>query len=229
MADLHPWDLDREQAVALQRKLAGQVRLVDAWPADWKLVGGVDVSHSRFSDVLWAAVVVLETEGWTVVERRHVRRTAGMPYLTGLLSFREAPAILEAFDLLESRPDGVMVDGAGVAHPRRLGIATHLGLWLDLPTVGCAKTRLIGDAGDVGPEKGSTAVLTHRGEPVGHLVRTRDRVKPLYISAGHLISQDRAVREVLDAARGYRLPEPTRQAHAYGNEVRTAAKEAEGR
>ncbi len=143
--------------------------------------------------------------------------------MPGLLSFREAPILLEAFAQLKQRPDVVLCDGQGIAHPRRLGIASHLGLWLKLPTIGCGKTRLTGHAKEPGPAPGDLAPLKDRGEVIGDVVRTKARTKPMYISAGHLIDLPSAVRLVLEACRGYRQPEPTRQAHLKVNEIRRAA------
>jgi deoxyribonuclease V len=217
--DLHPWDLTPAEAVALQRELAGQVDTRSPL-TQCRLVAGVDVSYARFSDRFFAGIVVLELPGVNVVERVGAVRVTPFPYIPGLLSFREAPALLEAFARLQSQPDVVMVDGQGLAHPRRFGIACHLGLWLDLPCMGCAKSLLTGRHKELGPKAGSLAPLVDKGEVVGEAVRTKDRVKPVYVSAGHKIDLPSAVRVVLETCRGYRIPEPTRQAHLYVNALR---------
>jgi deoxyribonuclease V len=140
-----------------------------------------------------------------------------------LLSFREAPALLDVFARLKTRPDVILCDGQGIAHPRRLGIASHLGLWLGLPTVGCAKSRLCGTYDEPGPQRGDRSPLIYRGEVVGAVVRTRARIKPLFVSPGHLCDPDGAVQLVLELTGRYRLPEPARMAHKYVNDLRRAA------
>jgi deoxyribonuclease V len=220
---LHRWDLDPTEAVALQRELAGRVETHTPL-VPCKLVAGADVSYNRFSPIFYAAVVVLRTDDWTVVEEQGAVRESPFPYIPGLLSFREAPVLLEAFAKLETVPDAVMCDGQGIAHPRRLGLASHVGLWLDLPCVGCAKSLLTGKYKEPGKKASSLAPLVDRGEVVGDVVRTKDNVKPLFVSAGHKIDLPSAVRLVLEACQGYRLPEPTRQAHLHVNALRRAGK-----
>lgn len=218
---LHSWDMTPEAAVALQRELAGRVD-TRAPLTHYELVAGADVSYGRFSSRFFAGIVVLRLPALTVVERRGAVRDSPFPYVPGLLSFREAPALLEAFALLEHVPDVIVFDGQGIAHPRRLGIASHVGLWLDRPTVGCAKSLLCGKFQKLGEKAGALAPLVDRGEGVGSAVRTKDRVQPVYVSAGHRIDLPSAVRVVLQTCKGYRLPEPTRQAHLYVNELRRA-------
>jgi deoxyribonuclease V len=216
---LHSWDMTPTQAVALQRELAGRV---DARTPllDCKLVAGADVSYNRFSPTCYAAVVVLRTSDWTIVETQGAVRDTRFPYIPGLLTFREAPVLLEAFAKLRTIPDAVILDGQGQAHPRRLGLTSHVGLWLNLPTVGCAKTRLTGTYREPGLRAGSRTRLIDRGEVVGSVVRTRNDTKPVFVSVGHNIDLASAVRLVLRSCRGYRLPEPTRQAHLHVNELR---------
>jgi deoxyribonuclease V len=217
---LHRWDLSPQDAIALQRELAGRV-VTDMPSEECRLMAGADVSYDRFSSLFFAGVVVLRTDDLSVVERRAARAESPFPYIPGLLSFREAPVVLEAFARLQCRPDALMCDGQGIAHQRRLGLASHLGLWLDLPSIGCAKSRLIGTYREPAPEAGSRSPLMDRGEIVGSVVRTRTGVKPVYVSAGHRIDLDSAVRWVLATCRRYRIPEPTRLAHQYVNAVRT--------
>jgi deoxyribonuclease V len=221
---LHAWDLSPKEAIVLQKELAGQVVLRDEQPAAVRLVAGVDVSCARFGTTVYAAVVLFDLVESTVVERVSARAAEAFPYVPGLLSFRELPVVLEAFRRLRQVPDVVLVDGQGLAHPRRLGIASHLGLWLGLPTVGCAKSRLCGKHEPPGLRRGEWAGLRDDGEEIGRVLRTRDRIKPLYISPGHLVSMERAVQIVLDCGRGYRLPEPTRLAHVESNRLREAAR-----
>ena len=208
-----------EAAVALQRELASRI---DARPPldRCELVAGADVSYNRFSSTVYAGVVVVRLSDGTVVERQGVVGEATFPYIPGLLSFREVPIVLEAFARIQSEPDAVMMDGQGIAHPRRLGLAAHAGLWFDRPCLGCAKSRLIGEHRELGRKAGSSVRLVDKGEVIGRVVRTRDGVKPVYVSIGHKIDLDTAVRIVLRSCRGYRLPEPTRQAHLYVNEMR---------
>jgi deoxyribonuclease V len=211
--DLHPWDVAPREAVVLQRELAARVELQDRVPERLRLVAGVDVSSVRFGSTVHAAVVVYDLAAASVVEVATASAAAAFPYVPGLLSFRELPVILAACRRLQTAPEVVLVDGQGIAHPRRLGIASHLGLWLGVPTIGCAKSRLCGEHAAVGVRRGDAAALLLDGEEVGRVLRTRDRVRPLYVSPGHLVAIGRAAQVVLAAGRGYRLPEPTRLAH----------------
>jgi deoxyribonuclease V len=221
---LHRWDLSPSEAVALQRELAGRV-VTDTPLTECRLIAGADVSYDRGSAEFFAGVVVLRTDDWSVVERRAARAETTFPYVPGLLSFREAPVLLEALRRVESRPDAVVCDGQGIAHPRRLGLASHVGLWLELPCIGCAKSRLTGRYVEPGPGPGSRSPLTDRGAVVGSVVRTRARVQPVFVSPGHRIDLDSSVRWILACCRRHRLPEPTRLAHLYVNEVRTTQAE----
>lgn len=225
LPDLHPWPDDYGEAVEQQRRLAGGVRLSNELPADIRTVAGVDVSYEKHGDRFFAGVVVLSFPEFEVIEEQTAVATVDFPYIPGLLSFRELPVLLDAFRKVERIPDVVLVDGQGIAHPRRFGIASHLGLWLDLPTVGCAKSRLCGDHLDPGMRKGSRVDLIDRGERIGQVVRTRDLVKPLYISPGHRVSVDTATVLALQCCVRYRMPEPTRLAHHLTNRTRKQAKE----
>jgi deoxyribonuclease V len=216
---LHSWDMTIANAPALQLELASRV---DAHTplTGYRLVAGADVSYNRFSPTFYAVVVVLQAEDWSVVEVQGAVRESPFPYVPGLLSFREAPVLLDAFAKVQSEPDVVIFDGQGIAHPRRLGIASHVGLWLERPTVGCAKSLLHGRYEEPGPNVGDVAPLVSRDEVIGEAVRTRKKTKPVYVSAGHLIDLPSSVRVVLASCRGYRLPEPTRQAHLHVNALR---------
>src|SRR5262249_52668823 len=164
--------------------------------------------------------VVIRTAEWTVIEAQGVVREVTFPYVPGLLSFRETPVLLEAFARLQCEPDVIMVDGHGYSHPRRFGYACHLGLLLDRPTLGCAKSRLIGVHKEPGKRVGSLAALTDDGETIGQIVRTKLKTKPVFVSVGHKIDLASAVRVVLASCQGYRIPEPTRQAHLHVNALR---------
>lgn len=207
----HPWDLTPKEAIELQKKIAGRVRLEDVLK-DVSLVAGADV-HFPEKGQACAAVVLLHYPDMAVMESRVAVGRVDFPYVPGLLAFREAPILLEAFAGLSQDPDLVLVDGQGLAHPRRMGLACHIGLYLGVPTIGCAKSRLCGQHEEPGMEKGNWTELVDNGEVIGSVLRTRSGIKPLYISPGHMVDFEAARRWTLDCCRGYRLPEPTRLAH----------------
>ena len=213
---LHDWVVEPTEAVALQRELAGRIIREDSIEEPVRSIAGVDMAINEESGMARAAVVLLSFPELEIMERHVYEEPVRMPYIPGLLSFRELPCILGAFDKLKQRPELVMVDGQGIAHPRRLGIASHLGLWLDLPTIGCAKSILRGnyDKDALGEEPGSWAPLidTRKKEVLGAALRTRAHVNPMFISLGHRISLETSIRYVMACSKGYRLPEPTRQA-----------------
>lgn len=217
---LHGWNLSPADAVLLQRQLAVKVSQHDAIARPIKLVAGADVSYRRRGGQFHAAVVILDYAAMTIQEIVTASGEVDFPYVPGLLSFRELPILLQAFHKLEMVPDVVLADAQGIAHPRRLGLASHLGLWLDLPTIGCAKSRLCGEGPEPQGVRGAWTPLRDAGEEVGRVVRTKDRVRPLYISPGHKTNLQSACDIVLNCCRGYRLPEPTRQAHLLSNRVR---------
>jgi deoxyribonuclease V len=216
---LHAWNLTPKNAVALQRELAGKIDSASPL-AKCDLFAGADVSCNRFASTIFAGVVVWRASDGAVIERQAVVAETDFPYVPGLLTFREAPALIRAFRKLRSTPDVVLVDGQGIAHPRRIGLAAHVGLWLGIPTVGCAKTRLCGRFDPPAEIAGSTSLLVDRDEVVGTVVRTKTRTNPLFVSPGHRIDVAGAVRAVFAGLRGYRLPEPTRLAHVFVNEER---------
>ena len=216
---LHPWNLDPAAARALQRELAERV-ITDRPLGRYEIMGGADVSYNKWSTTLYAAVVVLRADTLELIERSGVVAEATFPYVPGLLSFREAPPVIEAFENLSVRPEVLLCDGQGIAHPRRLGLASHLGLWLEIPTIGCAKSHLFGKHGEPGPTRGDWSPMTDGDETIGAVLRTRDRVKPLFVSPGHLCDLQGAMAAVLAATRRYRLPATTRMAHDYVNEMR---------
>lgn len=218
---LHDWTMDRKAALELQRTLALRVVCEDRLPKNLATVAGVDVSCRFHSRVLHAAVVLLSYPELQPLETATATLEVDFPYIPGLLSFRELPVVLQAMKKLSQVPELLLVDGQGIAHPRGLGLASHLGLWLDLPTIGCAKSRLYGSHAEVGEQKGEyTALLDNSGAQIGNLLRSRKRIKPIYISPGHLISVRSATELVLSCCGKYRLPEPIRAAHVASNRKR---------
>ena len=215
---LHEWDVTPTEAIALQKELAPRV-VREGDPGDVRLVAAADLA---FVDRRWprqptrgrAAVVLMRYPELDVIEEQVVEGDVSFPYVPGLLSFREAPLLAEAFERLRGAPDLLLIDGQGYAHPRRFGIASHLGLMANLPTIGCAKSRLCGEHAEPGPRRGSKAELRDGGEVIGAVLRTRAGVKPLYISVGHKIGLEAAVQWALRLAPRFRLPEPIRVADA---------------
>ena len=211
---LHGWNLSYARARELQSELAGKVTHVVMRKRP-VLVAGLDCAFTKSGEKIIAAVIVVKLSDSEVVETQKVERKLTFPYIPGLLSFREAPACLAAVEKLETKPDAFLIDGQGIAHPRRLGIAAHLGLFFSKPTIGCAKSRLVGEYAEPGFEKGSHSVLTHRGERIGAVLRTRTNVRPLFVSVGNLCTLEDAIRITLACTTKYRLPEPTRLAHQF--------------
>ncbi len=209
---LHEWDLAPKEAIALQTALRGRVVREDRIGAV-RRVAGVDVGFEEDGRITRAAVAVLDFPGLALVERAVVRVPTRFPYVPGLLSFREAPAVLAAFEQVTRAPDLILYDGQGIAHPRRFGIASHVGLLLDCPSIGVAKTRLVGVHRAPANRRGAWTPLREAGELIGAVLRTRAGVKPLYVSIGHRVSLETAVRWTLACATRYRLPETTRWAH----------------
>jgi deoxyribonuclease V len=216
---LHGFGLSPEEARRLQERLASGV---EAGPAldleELRYVAGADVSTQ--DGMAYATVVVLDFPGLSVVEAQGFEALLEFPYVPGLLSFREMPSLLGALEKVETAVDVVVLDAQGLAHPRRIGLASHVGLFLDVPTVGCAKTVLVGKFEEPRMEKGNATDMVHRGEVVGRAVRTRDGVSPVYVSVGNGVDLDSSVELVLACCTKYRLPEPTRQAHNAANRLR---------
>lgn len=216
---LHAWNLDLKQAAALQQRLAEKIRLAPLQRPPQR-IAGADVSYARRGGQAFAAVVVMSFPELQMLEHQQTQIGLTLPYIPGYLTFREGPAILKAFERVQVRPDVVLFDGQGMAHPRRLGLAAHLGLWLGLPSIGCAKTRLSGEHAPVGDQKGAVSPLVVQGREIGAVVRTRTGVKPVFVSPGHLITVAESVQLVLQTSTRYRLPEPLRQAHVLANTAR---------
>jgi len=216
---LHPWNIGYARAAAIQDEL--RKRLILRRPRrEPRLIAGADASYQKRGDTFYGAVVVFSLNPWRVVERAAAWKRVSFPYIPGLLSFREAPVLLKAFHNLSCTPDLIIFDSQGIAHPRMLGLASHMGLLLNTPSIGCAKSRLIGEYREPGRRRKCHTRLMHNGVRLGTVLRTRDGVKPVFVSPGHLMDHEGATRWVLKCSRGFRLPEPTRQAHIFVNELR---------
>jgi deoxyribonuclease V len=212
---LHPWELTPKQAIALQQQLARKV-ITENQLDSVRYVAGADIAMEKNSNKGYAGVLVMTYPELHVVEQRYAEVKLSFPYIPGLLAFREAPVLLEAFSQVKHEPDLILIDGQGLAHPRRFGIASHLGLLLDKPTIGCAKSRLFGRHDEPGSKKGSfTDLLDKEGNMIGAVLRTRERTHPVYASIGHKVDLPTAIQYTLACCRGYRIPEPTRQADIY--------------
>src|SRR5262249_45166438 len=216
---LHDWNLSPKQAVQLQRELAPLVLPRDDFK-EVHCVAGVGMAIHESKQVAYAGVILFEFPSLREIERVDALAPLKFPYVPGLLSFREIPILLQAIHKLRRRPDLLFVDGHGLAHPRRFGIASHLGLWLDLPTVGCAKSRLCGEYRQPAQKRGSFSPLLDGEEEVGRVLRTRDGVRPIFVSVGHRIGLRSAVRVTLDCHAGWRIPKPTREADLYVAELK---------
>ena len=206
----HKWNLTTSEAKIIQEELRKEVITEDKFEKPVKYVAGVDMGFEADGTISRAAVAVLSFPDLQLQEQTIAKRPTSFPYIPGFLSFREIPAVLDALEKINKTPDIILCDGQGLAHPRRLGIACHLGVILDMPTIGVAKSWLIGDYEEVSQQKGSWKYLIHNDEIIGAVLRTRENVKPLYVSSGHRISLPTAIDYVLQCTPKYRLPETTR-------------------
>ena len=213
--ELHAFDIDLAEGRSIQLELAKRV-VVDGGPSpdEIRLVAGCDVAFDKKTGMAFGSLVSMSFPELATVEIYNAEAPIRFPYVPGYLSFRELEVILKLFRGLKAVPDLVLVDGQGIAHPRGIGLASHLGLFLGLPTIGCAKSRLVGEYDEVGPKKGDRAPLNYRDSVIGTVLRTRDGVKPMFISPGHLVGVERAAELALACTSRYRLPEPTRRADA---------------
>ena len=189
-----------------------------------KTVAAGDVAYGRKDDMTYAAFLLFTYPDLTLLESASAKGRASFPYIPGFLTFREAPILLKAFSKLKARPDLILIDGQGIAHPRFMGIAAHIGLILNLPAIGCAKSRLIGTHEELAPDRGKTVPLLVGDRTAGMVLRTREGVKPLYVSPGHKMDVETSVKIVLSLCRGYRIPEPLRQAHMFVSKLRGMVK-----
>jgi deoxyribonuclease V len=218
-----PWPVTAPEAIALQKEMRS--RLVLEPPAGFapRLVAGADISMARGSAVAYAGIVVIDVATMETVDEAGAASAIVFPYVPGLLSFRELPALEPVWERIARRPDVIVFDGQGYAHPRRFGLACHGGVLFDLPSVGCAKTILVGEHEPLGPERGARAPLVHKGEVVGTAIRLRERAAPVFVSPGHMMDVETAVEVVLTVSAGYREPETTRRAHRAVNAARKGA------
>lgn len=216
---LHDWTMTPREAIELQKSLRERV-MIKPLKKEIKTIAGADISFNKFSPVVYAGLVVMRLPSLEIIEEAGVVSETKFPYVPGLLSFRESPSVLEAWSKLKTEPDAVMFDGQGIAHPRRIGIASHVGLILNRPTLGCAKSVLVGKYEEPAPDRGQWTELIDKGEVVGAALRTKTKVQPIYVSPGHLIDLEGAVRLTLACDGGYRQPEPTRRAHLLVNALR---------
>ncbi len=226
----HRWDVTPDEAIAIQQQLRDQVSTHDDLPADPTTVAGVDVGFEQNWTITRAAIAVLRLADLSLQAHAIARRPTSFPYIPGLLSFREVPTVLDALAQLDPAPDLLLVDGQGYLHPRRCGIACHLGVLTGLPTIGVGKSYFIGEHVPVPDERGAWVPVTDAGEVIGAALRTRPRTRPLYISSGHRISLPTAISYVMRCTTRFRLPETTRLAHrlASGQDAAKAARKVRG-
>lgn len=215
--------LSPTDAIALQKELRSQVSLVPL-EKDIRTVAGADISFNKFSEIVYAGIVVLSYPGLEVIETATAVSRITFPYIPGLLAFREVPAVQEAWQKLAAKPDVLVMDGHGIAHPRRIGIATHFGILENTPTLGCAKSLLSGNFTMPGNDRFAESELVYRGETVGVALRTKTNCRPVFISPGHLVTLQQSVEIVKNCTGAYRVPEPTRQAHLLVNRLRVEHK-----
>ncbi|MFH1754905.1 MAG: deoxyribonuclease V [Candidatus Latescibacterota bacterium] len=216
--NMHPWNLTCHEALDLQLRLRQKLRVTPLPLRKIQYVAGADVAVSNKLGVLVSAVVVLRFPSLDIVECQTAHSTLSFPYIPGLLSFREIPGLIHCFEKVRTPFQLLLCDGQGIAHPRRFGLACHLGVVLKMPTIGCAKSLLVGEHEPVGERKGDEAPLMYEGKRVGTVLRTRSNVKPLFVSPGNLVDQVSARRIVMSCVTKYRLPEPTRRAHILAGE-----------
>ena len=215
--NLHSWEVSPQEAIKIQKDLKSNISLKKSFSKIDK-IAGADVSY--YQNMMIAGVIIFEFPNLKTIERQFFISPVNFPYIPGLLTFREGPSLLSAFKKVKNEPDIILFDGQGIAHPRRMGIATHLGLLLDKPTIGCAKSRLSGEYTSIGKEKGDYVLLKEDKEILGAVLRTRKRVKPIFVSPGHKIDLPNSIEITLKCTEKYRLPIPVREAHIFVNQIR---------
>jgi len=225
MPEVHRWDLRPAEAKALQQELAGRVK-IQPLPKNFSILGAADISYVSATNQLVAAIVTFQWPGLAPVETSHLVAPIGFPYIPGLLSFREVPPLLETYRKLQHPPDVLLCDGQGIAHPRRFGLASHLGLCLDLPTIGCAKKLLCGKHDQLELRRGCSTALHLGDEAVGWVFCSRDGVKPIYISPGHLTDLEGSKELIYRCLGRFRIPEPLRHAHNLATRLRISLSDA---
>ena len=217
--NFHPWEIVPKDGIEIQKRLREQL-IFDNQEFRIEKICGTDVSFEKGKSVLFSAAVIFSYPGFDVIEKQTAFCECSFPYIPGLLSFREVPALLKAFDKVKNIPDVVICDGHGIAHPRGIGLASHLGLFLDIPAIGCAKKKLYGDFTEVGNKKGDYSYLSDSNKNIGIVLRTRGNVKPVFVSQGYRIGLDFSGKIVLSCCKKYRIPEPIRRAHQLVNTMR---------
>jgi deoxyribonuclease V len=222
MKTLHSWIVTVEEAIKIQEILKDRVIVRNGF-SKLKTIGGGDVAYSQESNRLLGAIVVLSFSKMETLDIATAYGKISFPYIPGFLSFREAPILIKTFQKLKIKPDLMIYDGQGIAHPRRFGLASHLGLWLDLPSIGCAKTPLLDGFNPPPPSTGSFELIQREGEQVGAVLRTKDKTKPLFVSPGHRIDVLTSIQIILTACQGFRIPEPLRRAHQISQEMMRGA------
>lgn len=217
---IHPWDVSPKEAIAIQNELRKKI-VLQSKKEKFKYIAGADITCFKDSDEAYAGIVVMAFPELSVVEEKGVKGRVNFPYIPGLLAFREAPILLNAFERLDIEPDLILFDGQGVAHPRGMGIAAHIGLLLNKPAMGCAKSRLTGSYDEPEKERGSFSYLYDKDKKViGAVVRTKTNINPIFVSIGYKINLSNSITFALECCRGYKLPEPTRLAHNFVNKLR---------
>jgi deoxyribonuclease V len=211
-----------EEAIQIQEDLKKRIILKKTF-SKVETIGGGDVAYSKKNGNLFAAIVVLSFPNMEILDTATAEGKIPFPYIPGLLSFREGPIFIKTFKKLKLKPDVMIFDGQGIAHPRRLGLASHMGLWLDLPSIGCAKTPLLGEFISPGPSKGNFEWIRREGKKVGVVLRTKEKIKPLFVSPGHRVDLLASIQLILESCQGFRFPEPLRKAHQTSREIMYSA------
>jgi deoxyribonuclease V len=219
MKRLHPWKVNVEEAIQIQENLRNRITLENTF-TEVRTIGGADVAYSEDRNFLFAAIVALSFPKMEPLYSATARGEIPFPYIPGLFSFREGPILIRAFRKLKRRPDVMIYDGQGIAHPRGIGLASHMGLWLDLPSIGCTKTPLLDDFIYPGLSKGSFELIRREGKEVGAVLRTKENIKPLFVSLGHRIDLQTSIQIVLTTCPRFRIPEPLRRAHELSRLIR---------
>ncbi len=209
---LHPWNVGIDEALRIQDHLRERIILERTF-SEVRIIGGGDVAYSKDDHLLFGAFVALSFPGLEIIEIATAAGKIEFPYIPGLFAFREGPVLIECFHKLKKKPDLLIFDGHGIDHPRGIGLASHMGLWFDLPSIGCAKTPLSQEFRLPGPSRGSYELIRRKEKTAGAVLRTRERVKPVFVSPGHRIDLLTSIRFILAGCRRFRIPEPLRQAH----------------
>ena len=212
MYPLHSWNVSVKEAIQIQELLTDRI-ILKKLSSTVRTIGGGDVAYPKRGNLLFGAMVVLSFPDMKILETATAEEKIPFPYIPTLLSFREGPVLIKTFNLLKIKPDVMIYDGQGIAHPRGMGLASHIGLWLNLPSIGCAKTPLLGEFISPGPSKGSYEWIKKEGNKVGAVLRTKEKVKPVFVSPGHRIDLTTSIRIILESCHGFRIPEPLRLAH----------------